>query len=73
MFQVSWIRSKDLHILTSGPITFSSDSRFEAVASPGGDFWGLRIRGVHLSDSGQYECQVNTDPKMSLAINFSGN
>ncbi|XP_008201115.2 uncharacterized protein LOC103315085 isoform X3 [Tribolium castaneum] len=68
---VSWIRSRDLHILTSGAATFSSDSRFEAVPSPGGDFWGLRIRGVHLSDSGQYECQVNTDPKMSLAFNLS--
>ncbi|XP_044258844.1 hemicentin-1-like isoform X1 [Tribolium madens] len=68
---VSWIRSRDLHILTSGPFTFSSDSRFEAVPSLGGDFWGLRIRGVHLSDAGQYECQVNTDPKMSLALNLS--
>ncbi|XP_049821329.1 zwei Ig domain protein zig-8 isoform X2 [Aethina tumida] len=66
---VSWIRSKDLHILTSGRHTFSSDSRFESVhSSSSGDFWGLRIRGVHISDTGQYECQVNTDPKMSLAI-----
>ncbi|XP_068910094.1 uncharacterized protein [Tenebrio molitor] len=41
---VSWIRSRDLHILTSGPFTFSSDSRFEPVPSSAGDFWGLRIR-----------------------------
>ncbi|XP_068910093.1 lachesin-like isoform X2 [Tenebrio molitor] len=68
---VSWIRSRDLHILTSGPFTFSSDSRFEPVPSSAGDFWGLRIRGVHLSDTGQYECQVNTDPKMSLAFNLT--
>lgn len=69
LLQVSWIRSKDLHILTSGRHTFSSDSRFESVhSSSSGDFWGLRIRGVHISDTGQYECQVNTDPKMSLAI-----
>jgi hypothetical protein len=61
-----------LHILTSGPFTFSSDSRFEPVPSSAGDFWGLRIRGVHLSDTGQYECQVNTDPKMSLAFNLTG-
>ncbi|CAH1153999.1 unnamed protein product [Phaedon cochleariae] len=66
---VSWMRSKDLHILTSGRHTFSSDRRFESVhTDSSGDFWGLRIRGVHLSDTGQYECQVNTEPKMSLAI-----
>ncbi|KAJ8932171.1 hypothetical protein NQ314_014870 [Rhamnusium bicolor] len=69
---VSWIRSKDLHILTSERQTFSSDSRFESVHSDSsGDFWGLRIRGVHVSDTGQYECQVNTDPKMSLAISLT--
>ncbi|KAJ3665996.1 hypothetical protein Zmor_001458 [Zophobas morio] len=69
---VSWIRSRDLHILTSGRFTFSSDNRFEPVPSPAGDFWGLRIRGVLLSDTGRYECQVNTDPKMSLAFNLTG-
>ncbi|CAG9858045.1 unnamed protein product [Phyllotreta striolata] len=66
---VSWIRSKDLHILTSGRHTFSSDRRFESVhTDSSGDFWGLRIRGALVSDTGQYECQVNTEPKMSLAI-----
>ncbi|KAG5873478.1 hypothetical protein JTB14_032530 [Gonioctena quinquepunctata] len=69
---VSWIRSKDLHILTSGRHTFSSDSRFQSVhTDSSGDFWGLRIRGVHVSDTGQYECQVNTEPKMSLAISLA--
>ncbi|RZC38586.1 lachesin-like, partial [Asbolus verrucosus] len=71
VLQVSWIRSRDLHILTSGPFKYSGDKRFEPVASPAGDFWGLRIRGVQLSDTGQYECQVNTDPKMSLAFNLT--
>uniref|UniRef100_A0A6P7FQE7 Uncharacterized protein LOC114330111 n=1 Tax=Diabrotica virgifera virgifera TaxID=50390 RepID=A0A6P7FQE7_DIAVI len=69
---VSWIRSKDLHILTSGRHTFSSDSRFESVhTDSSGDFWGLRIRGAHVADTGQYECQVNTEPKMSLAISLT--
>ncbi|XP_056632981.1 uncharacterized protein LOC130442683 isoform X1 [Diorhabda sublineata] len=66
---VSWIRSRDLHILTSSRHTFSSDRRFESVhTDSSGDFWGLRIRGAHVADTGQYECQVNTEPKMSLAI-----
>ncbi|XP_022900542.1 protein amalgam-like isoform X2 [Onthophagus taurus] len=67
---VSWIRKKDLHILTSGPISFTADNRFEALYS-NVDFWGLRIRGVKLSDMGQYECQVNTDPKINFAMNLS--
>lgn len=70
MLQVSWIRTRDLHILTSGALTFSADSRFESVHSSNGDFWGLRLRGARIADTGQYECQVNTDPKMSLAINL---
>lgn len=69
--QVSWIRTKDLHILTSGTLTFSADSRFESVHSNSRDFWGLRIRGARIADTGQYECQVNTDPKMSFAINLT--
>ncbi|XP_018323272.1 zwei Ig domain protein zig-8 isoform X2 [Agrilus planipennis] len=68
---VSWIRKKDLLIISSGMFTFSGDNRFEPVYSPGRNFWGLRIRGVKESDTGQYECQVNTDPKMSLAINLT--
>ncbi|KAL1509840.1 hypothetical protein ABEB36_004517 [Hypothenemus hampei] len=69
---VSWIRSKDIHILTSGSLTFASDYRFEVVHSDSNnDFWGLRIRGVKVEDSGQYECQVNTEPKMSLAYKLT--
>ncbi|XP_017774977.1 PREDICTED: muscle M-line assembly protein unc-89-like [Nicrophorus vespilloides] len=65
---ISWIRTRDLSILTSGTFTFSADSRFESVYSHEADFWGLRIRGVKITDTGQYECQVNTDPKMNLAV-----
>lgn len=65
---MSWIRRRDIHILTSGPHTFASDYRFEVVhGDTDEDFWGLRIRGVKPDDTGQYECQVNTEPKMSLA------
>ncbi|KAK9704279.1 Immunoglobulin I-set domain [Popillia japonica] len=67
---VSWIRTRDLHILTSGAVTFTADGRFEAVYSHV-DFWGLRIRGVRITDTGQYECQVNTDPKMNFALNLT--
>nr|CAD7260294.1 unnamed protein product [Timema shepardi] len=65
---VSWIRTHDLHILTSGDLTYTSDARFEVLHPPGSDSWTLRIMSVQTRDEGKYECQVNTDPKMNLAV-----
>lgn len=65
---VSWMRSRDLHILTSSEITFSSDSRFSPEHMPGSDAWTLRLEDSKKSDSGNYECQVNTEPKIMYTI-----
>ncbi|XP_074110827.1 zwei Ig domain protein zig-8 isoform X1 [Cotesia typhae] len=65
---VSWIRSKDLHILTSSDITFSSDQRFSPVHTPGSDAWTLKLEDTKKSDTGNYECQVNTEPKIMYTI-----
>lgn len=40
----------------------------EVVHADNSDFWGLRIRSAQLADTGKYECQVNTDPKMNYAM-----
>ncbi|XP_039291728.1 uncharacterized protein LOC111061576 isoform X2 [Nilaparvata lugens] len=71
---VSWMRSKDLHILTSHVFVFTSDGRF-AVSHPEGDSasWGLRLRGARPADQGLYECQVNTEPKMKQAVMLTVN
>lgn len=60
---------KDLHILSSGEFTFTADSRFN-ILHPEGDTsaWTLQLRGAKDTDQGLYECQVNTEPKMKLAI-----
>ncbi|KZC10404.1 PREDICTED: hemicentin-1-like [Dufourea novaeangliae] len=68
---VSWMRSKDLHILTSGTSPFSSDTRFGPQHTPGSDAWTLRLNNARKTDSGQYECQVNTEPKMMYAVQLS--
>lgn len=65
---VSWIRTRDLHILTSGIAIYTSDARFEVLHKPHTDAWNLRIMGAQLRDEGKYECQVNTDPKMNLPV-----
>ncbi|XP_050458805.1 uncharacterized protein LOC126855309 isoform X2 [Cataglyphis hispanica] len=70
-FPVSWMRSRDLHILTSGNFSFSSDARFGAQHTPGSDAWTLRLDNARKTDSGKYECQVNTEPKIMYAVQLS--
>lgn len=66
--QVSWIRKRDLHILTSMFATYTSDARFTVVSNPETDDWNLRIDYVQPRDAGIYECQVNTEPKIYRAV-----
>ncbi|XP_076240120.1 zwei Ig domain protein zig-8 isoform X2 [Calliopsis andreniformis] len=68
---VSWMRSKDLHILTSADTLFSSDTRFAPQHTSGSDAWTLRLDNARKADSGKYECQVNTEPKMMYAVQLS--
>ena len=60
--QVSWIRHRDIHLLTVGRYTYTSDQRFSAHHVPMTHFWQLRIRGLTHRDAGKYECQVSTTP-----------
>ncbi|XP_076624931.1 protein amalgam isoform X1 [Colletes latitarsis] len=68
---VSWIRQRDLHILTIGILTYTSDQRFQSLHNDGSDEWTLKITSPQVRDSGIYECQVSTEPKISQAFNLS--
>lgn len=68
---VSWIRKRDLHILTVGVHTYSSDARFAALHTDGSDEWSLRVAPAQPRDSGAYECQVSTEPKISLSFRLT--
>ncbi|KAF2365075.1 Immunoglobulin I-set [Trinorchestia longiramus] len=65
---VSWIRSRDLHLLTVGRFTYTSDDRFKAVHQKGSDDWLLKIHYVQHRDAGKYECQVSTTPPLSHSV-----
>ncbi|XP_048515689.1 hemicentin-2-like isoform X4 [Athalia rosae] len=65
---ISWIRKRDLHILTSAIFTYTGDARFTVSHPESSDDWDLKIEYVQPRDAGIYECQVNTDPKINLAI-----
>ncbi|KAK7866829.1 hypothetical protein R5R35_005257 [Gryllus longicercus] len=62
------MRKRDLHILTSNIFTYTGDARFGVIHPEASDEWNLRIEYVQKRDAGIYECQVNTEPKINMAI-----
>ncbi|XP_011300643.1 hemicentin-2 [Fopius arisanus] len=57
--EISWIRRRDWHVLTSSLFTYTNDERFQALHSEGSDDWTLQIKYVQERDNGTYECQVS--------------
>ncbi|XP_046461671.1 uncharacterized protein LOC124208024 isoform X2 [Daphnia pulex] len=56
--QVSWIRRRDWHIMSSGSHIYTADSRFSVLNRPGSPDWILMLKSPQLYDSGTYECQI---------------
>lgn len=68
---VSWVRQKDLHILTVGRYTYTSDQRFKSLHLDDTEDWTLKILYTQKKDAGVYECQVSSEPKISLPIRLN--
>ena len=66
--QVTWIRKHDASVLTVGLFTYTTDGRFTALHSESSEDWTLRIASAQIADSGTYECQISTEPKISKAF-----
>lgn len=69
--QVSWIRHRDIHLLTVGRSTYTSDQRFSCIHNPQTEEWILQVRYPQRRDSGIYECQVSTTPPIGHSMNLS--
>lgn len=80
---LSWVRLRDEHIIAVDHTTFINDARFAALlqssqanftnslleATNGSSLgWTLLIKYVSLQDTGWYECQLATEPKMSAKV-----
>ncbi|XP_042862719.1 zwei Ig domain protein zig-8-like [Penaeus japonicus] len=65
---VSWVRHRDIHVLTVGRFTFTNDDRFVALHEDGSNAWILNLRSPTTNDTGTYECQINTKPTLSQLI-----
>ncbi|XP_071532375.1 zwei Ig domain protein zig-8-like [Panulirus ornatus] len=68
---VSWIRQRDLHIMTVGRYTYTTDQRYQVIHSPGSKDWILKIKYAQVRDSGNYECQVSTKPITSYVVRLN--
>jgi hypothetical protein len=59
VFQVFWIRRRDMHIISVGKNVYTNDERFHILNFEGSpDDWVLQIKYVQKRDNGTYECQV---------------
>ncbi|ALC43263.1 dpr6 [Drosophila busckii] len=68
---VSWIRHRDIHILTVGSYTYTSDQRFQATHHQDTDDWTLQIKWAQKRDAGMYECQISTQPVRSYFVRLN--
>jgi len=59
---VSWVRQRDLKILTVGSHKFTTSNRISVKHNPRTKDFTLLIRQAREEDLGTYECQINTIP-----------
>lgn len=71
LFQVSWVRHRDVHLLTVGRYTYTSDQRFRAIHQPHSEDWTLQLKYPQHRDSGVYECQISSTPHISHFIHLT--
>lgn len=68
---VSWVRHRDVHLLTVGRYTYTNDQRFRAINQPLSNDWTLQLKYPQHRDAGVYECQVSTTPHMSHFVHLN--
>ncbi|XP_047738624.1 protein sidekick-2 [Hyalella azteca] len=65
---VSWVRHRDIHLLTVGRFSYTSDQRFTARHADESEDWLLKIHYLQKRDAGWYECQISTTPPVSHMV-----
>ncbi|XP_075161270.1 zwei Ig domain protein zig-8-like [Haematobia irritans] len=68
---VSWVRHRDMHILTVGTYAYTSDLRFQVIHQTDVGDWILQIKSAQKRDAGIYECQISTQPVQSYFVNLN--
>lgn len=65
------MRHRDVHLLTVGRYTYTSDQRFRAIHQPHSEDWTLQLKYPQHRDSGVYECQISSTPHISHFIHLT--
>lgn len=68
--QVAWIKADTKAILAIHNRVITHNNRMNVIHSDH-NTWQLKIRDVRRNDSGQYMCQINTDP-MKMQVSLPG-
>ncbi|XP_055327129.1 junctional adhesion molecule A-like [Sitodiplosis mosellana] len=68
---VSWIRHRDIHILTVGTYTYTTDQRFQTAYHREINEWTMQIKWAQKRDAGTYECQISTIPIKSFSVRLN--
>lgn len=68
---VSWIRHRDIHILTVATYTYTTDQRFQTTFHRDINEWTLQIKWAQKRDAGMYECQISTQPIKSYSVRLN--
>ncbi|EEB15499.1 conserved hypothetical protein [Pediculus humanus corporis] len=56
---VSWVRHRDIHLLTVGRYTYTSDQRFQTIHLPQTEDWTLQVRYPQRRDSECTSAKLN--------------
>ena len=62
---------RDLHILTVGTYTYTTDQRFTTTHHKETDEWTLQIKFAQKRDAGYYDCQISTQPVKSYSVRLN--
>ncbi|XP_034196365.1 zwei Ig domain protein zig-8-like [Osmia lignaria lignaria] len=65
---VSWMRHRDIHLLTVSNYIYTSDQRIQTIHKSNTEEWVLRIQNPQKKDSGIYECQISTTPPVGHRV-----
>lgn len=60
------MRDRDIHMLTVGSYTYTSDQRFKSTCNQTVGQCTLELQWTSMRDEGDYECQISTAPVRRL-------
>lgn len=67
---VSWLRHKDVNLLSVGRYLYTKDRRMKVMTDRVNGVWMLQIHDIRHNDEGDYECQVNTNPLLMHTVSL---